>query len=128
MAPRRARVRTTVRINGIARLRQRLEALPEEIIDGLRRGVEASAEAVRDETARTVPVASGNLQGMVDIRYEADGLVANVGWFENEEYYAAFVELGTRRRPATPSLHPALEAERTRYRARLTEEVRRALR
>ncbi|MGW4030747.1 HK97-gp10 family putative phage morphogenesis protein [Streptomyces sp. NPDC004838] len=124
----RRRRRATVRILGAARLRQRLETLPTEIVDALKAGVKGSAEAVRDQTRDTVAYASGNLHDEVDIRYEQGGLTAMVGWFEDPEYYAWFLENGTRRAPAQPSLGPALEAERGRYRARLTEEVRKVLR
>lgn len=125
--------RAHVTITGLARLRGRLEDLPEEIKEALVKAVRESAEAVRDDTARTVPVdESGrddhHLKDTVDIRYEEDDLVADVGWFNQEDFYAFFVERGTRRQPAQPSLHPALERERGQYTARLTAEVRRALR
>ncbi|WP_406262572.1 HK97 gp10 family phage protein [Streptomyces chartreusis] len=124
---------STVRINGMARLRGRLEDLPDEIKEALKKGVRESAEAVRDDTARTVPVDtsgrdSRHLKDTVDIRYDEDGLIAQVGWFGQTDFYAVFVEYGTRRQAAQPSLHPALERERGKYRARLSEEVRRVLR
>ncbi|MCM1974005.1 HK97-gp10 family putative phage morphogenesis protein [Streptomyces sp. G1] len=123
----------SVRINGMARLRQRLEDLPEDIKDALKKGVRESAEAVRDDVKQHVRVdRSGrddhHLRDTVDIRYEEDGLVAEVGWFGQEDYYAVFQERGTRRVPANPTLLPALERERGKYRARLTDEVRRVLR
>lgn len=125
--------RRHVTITGIARLRGRLEDLPDEIRQALVKGVKESAEAVRDDVRRNVPVDtsgrdSHHLKDTVDIRYREDGLVAEVGWFGQEDFYAAFVEYGTRRQPAQPSLHPALQRERGRYAARLTDEVRRALR
>lgn len=123
-----ARERATVRISGMDRLRDRLEDLPEEIKQALVKAVKESAEAVRDDTKRNVRVGEGNLREKVDIKYEEGGLVATVGWHEDPEYYAAFHERGTRRFPAQPALGPALERERTRYRARLTNEVRRHLR
>ncbi|MDN3021538.1 HK97-gp10 family putative phage morphogenesis protein [Streptomyces sp. S.PB5] len=128
-----ARGRAHVTITGLARLRDRLEDLPDEIKQALVKGVRESAEAVRDDVERTVPVDtsgrdSHHLKDTVDIRYREDDLVADVGWFNQEDYYAFFVERGTRSRPAQPSLHPALERERGRYQARLTDEVRRALR
>jgi len=123
-----ARRRATVTITGLARLRQRLEDLPEEIRQALVKGVRESAEAVRDDVQRNVPADTGNLRESVDIRYREGGLVADVGWFEPADFYAAFVEYGTRRQPAQPSLHPALQRERGRYAARLTDEVRRVLR
>lgn len=125
--------RRHVTVTGIARLRGRLEDLPGEIRQALVKGVKESAEAVRDDVQRNVPVDtsgrdSHHLKDTVDIRYREDGLVADVGWFDQEDFYAAFVEYGTRSQPAQPSLHPALQRERGRYAARLTDEVRRALR
>ena len=125
---RRRRGRTTVQITGIARLRARLEELPDEIIEGLKKGVRESAEAVKADTVRDVARHTGNLAEKVDIRYEDGGLSALIGWFEDPEYYAYFLERGSRRAPAQPALHPALEAERRRYTARLTAEVRAVLR
>ncbi|MEU9654193.1 HK97-gp10 family putative phage morphogenesis protein [Streptomyces sp. NPDC048110] len=123
-----ARGRAHVTITGLARLRGRLEDLPDDIKRALARAVKESAEAVRDDVKRTVAVNTGNLQEKVDIRYQEEGLVAQVGWHDQEDYYAVFVERGTRSQAAQPSLMPALERERGRYRARLTEEVRRVLR
>ncbi|MEU0584586.1 HK97-gp10 family putative phage morphogenesis protein [Streptomyces sp. NPDC006132] len=122
------RGRVTVRITGRDRLRQRLEDLPEEIGEALKKGVRESAEAVRDDTKRGVRVGEGTLRDNVGIEYEDDGLAATVGWHNDEHYYAAFHERGTRRFPAQPALGPALEREHTQYRARLTAEVRAALR
>lgn len=130
---RRSGGRIYVRIDGIARLRQRLDDLEPQIIEALKKAVKESSEAVRDDTARTVPVdASGrdshHLKDHVAIRYDDNGLAAEVGWFDAESYYARFVEHGTHRMPARPSLGPALERERQRYRQRLTDEVRAVLR
>ncbi|GEC02954.1 hypothetical protein SSP24_06090 [Streptomyces spinoverrucosus] len=122
------RGRVTVRVSGRDRLRRRLEDLPEDIGQALRKGVRESAEAVRDDTKRGVRVDTGNLRDNVGIEYEEDGLVATVGWHEDSEYYAVFHERGTRSIPAQPALGPALERERARYRARLTAEVRAVLR
>ncbi|WP_405930320.1 HK97-gp10 family putative phage morphogenesis protein [Streptomyces sp. NBC_00827] len=126
----RRRVRTTVRITGVDRLRGRLEDLPEEIKQALRKGVQESSEAVRDDTKRGVRVGEGTLQENVGIDYDPEygGLVSTVGWHDDEHYYAAFHERGTRRFPAQPALGPALERERSLYAARLTAEVRKALR
>ncbi|WP_405710102.1 HK97 gp10 family phage protein [Streptomyces xanthophaeus] len=118
----------TRRILGADRLLADLEELDETIIAALKKAVREAAEAVRDDTRRDVPKATGHLHDHVDIRYEDDGLTAEVGWLDDESYYATYLENGTRSRPARPSLGPALEAERGRYRARLTDEVRRVLR
>jgi len=125
--------RSGVRVSGIARTKQRLEGLPDRIRDSVVEAVKESAEAVRDDVKRNVPVDtrggdSHHLKDAVDIRFREGGLVADVGWFGPENSYATYVEFGTRRRPAQPSLYPALERERGRFASRLTEEVRRALR
>ncbi|NUP21610.1 MAG: hypothetical protein HOZ81_37210 [Streptomyces sp.] len=118
----------TARILGAERLQVDLDQLDETIIAALKKAVREAAESVRDDTRATVPRATAHLQEHVDIRYENGGLTAEVGWFDDESYYATYLENGTRSRPARPSLGPALERERGRYRARLTEEVRKVLR
>ncbi|MFJ9885934.1 HK97-gp10 family putative phage morphogenesis protein [Streptomyces sp. NPDC091287] len=123
-----ARSGITVEIQGAARLRGRLEELDDAIVQALKKAVKEAAEAVKADTQRDVAKDSGNLQEKVDIKYDDDGLTARVGWHDPEDFYAHFLEAGTRRAPAQPALGPALEAERGRYQGRLTEEVRRALR
>lgn len=118
----------TVEIQGISRLRDQLEDVDAEILDAIKKALKESAESVTADTKRDVAKASGNLQEKVEPRYQDDDFTATVGWHEPEEYYARFLETGTRRRAAQPALGPALETERGRYRGRLTEEVRRALR
>lgn len=120
--------RAHVTITGLPRLRQALEELPEEIKQALARAVQESGQAVRDDVERTVAKDSGRLQRDVKVRPKQDGLIAEVGWFDQEDYYAFFVEKGTRRAPAQPSLQPALERERAQYQQRLTDEVRAVLR
>ncbi|MEU6952071.1 HK97-gp10 family putative phage morphogenesis protein [Streptomyces sp. NPDC045714] len=123
-----ARSGITVEIQGAARLRARLEDLDEAIVQALQKAVKEAAEAVQSDTRRDVAKDTGNLARKVDVKLTDDGLTANVGWHDAEDFYAHFLEAGTRRAPAQPALGPALEAERARYRGRLTEEVRRVLR
>lgn len=120
--------RRTVRVTGLERLRGRVEDLPDDIRRALQRAIQESAEAVREDTRRNVRVNTGRLRDGVGIRYDEDGLVADVGWHAGEYYYARFHEHGTRRFPAQPALGPAIEAERRRLPRRITDEVRRYLR
>ncbi|MFJ9382027.1 HK97-gp10 family putative phage morphogenesis protein [Streptomyces sp. NPDC101455] len=125
--------RAHVTVNGIARLKKRLEDLPDEIRQALAKGVQKSAEAIAEDVARNVPVdTSGrdthHLKDTVGIKYREDGLIAAIGWFDQQDYYALFVEHGTRSQPPQPSLGPALQREKGRYASRLTDEVRQALR
>ncbi|MER6635838.1 HK97-gp10 family putative phage morphogenesis protein [Streptomyces microflavus] len=123
-----ARPGITVEIQGGARLRARLEDVDAEIVQALKKAVKEAAEAVESDTRRDVAKDTGNLERKVDTKYQDDGLTALTGWHDPEDYYAYFREVGTRRVPAQPALGPALEAERARYRGRLTEAVRQALR
>ncbi|MEU7348356.1 HK97-gp10 family putative phage morphogenesis protein [Streptomyces bacillaris] len=123
-----ARSGITVEIVGASRLRARLEDLSEEVVRELKKAVEESGEAVAADTRRDVAKDTRNLERKVESRPANDGFNATVGWHDPEDYYARFLEVGTRRAPAQPALGPALEAERARYRGRLTEAVRRALR
>lgn len=117
----------TVRIEGLERLRARLEELPAEVTAALQRAVKESAEDVRRETLLNVRKDSGQLQRDLDIRYGAGGLRAEVGWFKREDYYAHFHEFGTRSIPARPALGPAIEGERGRIRDRISAELKKEL-
>ncbi|WP_159024722.1 HK97-gp10 family putative phage morphogenesis protein [Streptomyces sp. CB02613] len=123
-----ARSGMTVEIVGASRLRARLEDLSEDVVRELKKAVEESGEAVAADTRRDVAKDTRNLERKVASRPANDGFNATVGWHDPEDYYARFLEVGTRRTPAQPALGPALEAERARYRGRLTEAVRRAMR
>lgn len=125
--PRRGGGSVTVHIQGLDELRRRLGDLPEEIKEALRKAVKDAALEVKNDTLRQVPIRSGNLLNSVDIRYEDGGMKAKVGWFDQKDYYANYVEFGTRRTRAQPSLGPASELERRRYVERITEAVRRHL-
>ncbi|MCZ7414315.1 HK97-gp10 family putative phage morphogenesis protein [Streptomyces sp. WMMC897] len=118
----------TVQITGRQRLMRRLEELEPELREALQDAVKESAENVAADTRRGVRVDTGNLRAKVAIRYEDDGLVADVGWHEDPEYYARYHELGTRRFPAQPALAPALERERAVATRRLSAAVRSVLR
>jgi HK97 gp10 family phage protein len=104
-------------------MRDQLEELAPKLVQAAQRTVKASGEAVRDDVRQNVRVASGNLREKVDIHYSNNGLSASVGWKERGEWYSVAAELGTRSITAQPSLGPALEAERTRFDARLRAEI-----
>ncbi|MGW0938875.1 HK97-gp10 family putative phage morphogenesis protein [Streptomyces sp. NPDC002666] len=125
MPRRRGRGGATVRIVGLEQLRERLADLEPELIEASKRAVEASAEAVRDETRQNVRVKTGNLRDKVAVHYSSDHLKASVGWKNRADWYAVAQELGTKSIPAHPALGPAMEAERRRFEARLRAEIER---
>lgn len=117
-----------VQVEGGDRLRRRLEDLEPELIEACKDAIAASAEQVQRETAASVRVDSGRLRRTVRIRYGAGGLIAQVGWFDADSYYAVFHEFGTSSIPAQPALQPALEGERNELPDRIRTEIRRVTR
>ncbi|MFE2936665.1 HK97-gp10 family putative phage morphogenesis protein [Streptomyces sp. NPDC059278] len=119
--------RNTVRIEGMDRLRRRLDELAPVIIAAAKKAVAESAEEVQADARRGVRVDTGNLRNKVAIHYENEGLKAEVGWKDRHDWYAALHEHGTRRIPARPALGPAIEAERSKFADRIRAEVRKVL-
>jgi HK97 gp10 family phage protein len=117
--------RTTVEIDGLKRLGKELDELPEKLRAAFKDAARESAEAVKDETETTVAVDTGHLRTHVRVRFDDGGLTPVIGWFDDDSYYAQFVEFGTESIEARPSLVPALEHERPRLPARVRAHVRR---
>jgi HK97 gp10 family phage protein len=115
-----------VEIQGIEHLRARLEDLRTDLRAAAFKALKESAEAVRDEVAGKVRVDSGNLRGDVAARFHNNQLRAEIGWWQDDKY-AVYLEQGTRRIPAKPTLVPALEAERNKIGDRIKVEVNKVL-
>ena len=109
-------------------LRDRLEELKTDIRAAAFRALKESAEAVVADTKQAVRVDSGNLKEGVNARYRNNELRAEIGWWQDDDKYAIYHELGTRRIPAKPALGPALEAERNKIGDRIAAEVKKVLR
>ena len=123
----RRRSPVQMQVHGLDSLRESLNGLAPKLIQASRAAVEASSEAVKEQTRNTVRVDTGNLRDKVAIHYARGGLSAKVGWKDRHDWYATIHEHGTQRIPAHPALGPALEAERARFEDRLKIEVRRVL-
>ena len=80
-----------------------------ELINKLQRGMQKAVLIVERQAKKDCPVDTGRLRS--SITSEVSGDEGKVG--TNVEY-AADVELGTTRRPATPYLFPALEKQKDR--------------
>ena len=115
-----------VEIQGIEHLRARLEDLRTDLRAAAFKALKESAEAVRDEVAGKVRVDSGNRRGDVAARFHNNQLRAEIGWWQDDKY-AVYLEQGTRRIPAKPTLVPALEAERNKIGDRIKVEVNKVL-
>lgn len=117
-----------VEIVGMEALRERLEELKTDIRAAAFRALKESAEAVVADTKQAVRVDSGNLKEGVNARYRNNELRAEIGWWQDDDKYAIYHEVGTRRIPAKPALGPALEAERNKIGDRIAAEVKKVLR
>lgn len=117
----------TVSIEGLDALRDQLADLTPTIRAACFKALKDSAEAVRSDASAGVRVKSGNLRGSAKARFHNNQLLAEIGWWDPDDFYAILHEHGTRRIPAQPALGPAIESERTKIDARIKAEVRRAL-
>ncbi|MEU9777141.1 HK97-gp10 family putative phage morphogenesis protein [Streptomyces sp. NPDC047968] len=115
-------------IVGVDRLRGQIESLEVKLRAALFKALQESAEAVVTATKPAVRKDSGNLQESVRARYENSRLRAEIGWWDRDDHYAIYHELGTRRLPAQPALGPAAEAERRKIADRIQREVRKVTR
>jgi len=118
--------RITMRLDNrnLTRVHRELDTLPDRIREGAQEAVAESGEAVREQVERTVGVHSGRLKNDVRVReIGAHGLTADVGWFDQADYYAQFVEFGTEKITANPVLTRAAEEERGRFPARVRKHI-----
>lgn len=113
----------TVEVVGTDRLRSQLNDLRTDIRQAAFLALKEGAQAVVDDTKQKVARDTGNLQQSADARYHNSQLLAEIGWWDLEDRYAYWQELGTRRRPANPSLVPALEAERAKIGDRINSKI-----
>ncbi|GFH38915.1 HK97-gp10 family putative phage morphogenesis protein [Streptomyces pacificus] len=127
----RGRVRrsgpVTVELVGMDELRQRLQELGPDVQSACVRALKESAAAVVDHTKAAVRKDTGNLQQSVRARFRNNGLRAEIGWWDRDDDYAVYHELGTRRFPPKPALGPALEVERNKIGGRIAAEIRKEL-
>ncbi len=108
-----ARILMRVDSGDMRRIQRRFRELPDRITEGAQTAVEESGESVRDSVSRNVRVWRGKLKNKVKVRFVgALGLTADVGWFDDDTYYAQFQEFGTSSIEADPVLtRAALEEE-----------------
>lgn len=118
--------RITMRVDSreLTRLHRQLSQVPGRVTDGAQEAVQESGEAVREQVERTVRVDRGRLKNRVRVRFVGSlGLTADVGWFDQETYYAQFNEFGTSSIEADPVLTRAGEQERAEFPRRVQRHV-----
>ena len=122
-----ARITMRLESRDLRRLQRQLNEVPEDVQRGAKEAVAESAETVRKQVERTVRVWRGKLKDRVRVREIGAGLTADVGWFDDDTYYAQFQEFGTSSIEADPVLTTAAEEERARFVDRVRREVREEL-
>ena len=113
----------TVEVIGTDRLRSQLNDLRTDIRLAAFEALREAARAIVEDTKGKVAKDTGNLQESVNARFHNNQLLAEIGWWDLDDLYAYWQELGTRRRPPNPALVPALEAERAKIGDRINSKV-----
>lgn len=116
-----------VKVTGRAGVQDALDRVVATVDAESREVVRESAQAIIDGTRQRVAYDKGNLYRDVDADYAADGLSADVGWSDPDDYYVDFVEHGTSSQPAQPALGPAAEEEKRELPRRVARRVGRRL-
>lgn len=107
-------MRLEVRYNRLAQASERLQDEVRDIVEETSAQIE---QTIRSSVADTkLPVRRDVVQG---------GFRAQVRIGSTRRFYPAFLEYGTRQRPARPFATPAAEAERPEYMARMRRILRR---
>ena len=124
-------------IHGGKNLTRILKTLPDELQKPVRDTIRQEAEGILNAAKAAVPVDTGALRDSIRLRVTNKGLRARVGIFRISKakrlkgavstFYAAFVELGTQYRKATPFLFPAFRARKTAARAAIASAAKTAL-
>lgn len=130
------------RVEGLDRLRKKLNAIPEISRQEIRKALEKSAEEIVALAKSLVPVATGELRDSIGwtwgdapsgsmVLAEASGpddLKITVFAGNSEAFYARWVEFGTTKMQHQPFFYPAYRALRKRVRGRITRATRKAAR
>lgn len=113
-----------------------LKTLPDELQKPVKDTIRENAREVWSAARQAAPVDTGALRDAVKIRFSNKGLRARIGVFRQtkkqrakgvDTFYAAFVELGTQFRKATPFLFPAFRSRKTQGRAEIAKTAKNAL-
>lgn len=115
----KSKPRVTITVEGMDKLRSRLEGLPDQMRAGAERAVADETEEVAQDMRDTVPIDTGALQD--GIQAEAEGLR---GQAVSTAQHSFAVEGGTSKMPARPFAQPAAERSRVRFPDRVSAAVR----
>lgn len=114
----------TVKLEGVDKLRKKLEAKSVEYQREIEEAVGETADDISQDWRRSVPVDDGDYRDSIGVEHE--GQTATVANFGRKGWHGRFVEFGTSNRsyPKQPAAGPAAERGRNTF----TEALKRALR
>lgn len=101
-----------ISLGGVEKLLSSLDALSDEVREKTWAHIQQSAVNVRDRARSNAPKRTGKFRKGFKIKYDEDALEAVV---YNNVFYSPFVELGTKREPAHPTLSPAVDEEKDAF-------------
>ena len=95
-----------------------------------RKSMRKAAKVIQKEAKARAPVESGDLKKNIKVKAAQRSrsrigvnVVVGEGWYTGEQFYGAFIELGTSKQPARPFMRPALEDKRDEARGVLVDEL-----
>ncbi len=116
-------------VRNVAQLKKVLKTLPEKLrLRVIRKAVRRGAEIFKDQIIANAPVLTGATASNVTVsvrklRSDSTVLVALAG-IERAQFYAKFVEFGTKTQPAKPFMRPAFESRVKQVQAEIGEGIR----
>ncbi len=111
----------TVIIKGAKELLRKLKAMDTKLAKKVtRQALRKSAKPMLAAAKSRAPVITGGLRDSLKLRAGrrkkdrvSIAVVTAAGWFKGDQFYAAFVEVGTSQAPAHPYLRPAFDNTRS---------------
>lgn len=113
---------------GLAKVRQRLDAIPRQVRNAVQPALDTSANELADMQRRLVPVDEGDLKDSIEVHPGEHELQRIVKVGGPRAHHARWVEFGTAHTPAQPFFWPAYRALQKRIKARLTRAANKAIR
>ncbi len=126
-------MRLTFAIRDEAGLRANFRGYDRQLTTDARRSVRRNAARWLAIVRATVAYDTGRMQRLVKVKLTPSGLVFEGGWDaadferEGEPFYPPFVELGTSRQAAQPSIEPAWLEVQGRLRLDIAADMRRSI-
>ncbi|WP_422028485.1 HK97-gp10 family putative phage morphogenesis protein [Pyruvatibacter mobilis] len=121
-------------LQGVSKLRKQLRRLPDDVTAEVREAIADSAEMMRFEQLKRVPVDEGDLAASIEIKLGRDKMSADIGPGARTKkakrrggWRARFIEFGTRYISARPFVGPAFDAGKDRATQWIDRAVTRAL-